>query len=139
MSTYSEFPEGTKPRKVQASPMTLVDGILNILWSIILPIIVVTFIITGAIATLGIGLFLVPLAFIVLIPAIFSFVVGIFEIIADVKLLKNPPRTVKIKAIAILEIVNILSGALPSLVVGILDLVFYNEPEVKNYIDSLPA
>ena len=140
MSTYSEFPEGTKPRKVQAiAIMTLVDGILNILWSIILPIIVVTFIITGAIATLGIGLFLVPLAFIVLIPAIFSFVVGIFEIIAGVKLLKNPPRTVKIKAIAILEIVNILSGALPSLVVGILNLVFYNEPEVKNYIDSLPA
>ena len=32
-----------------------------------------------------------------------------------------------------------LPGLLVMLVVGILNLVFYNEPEVKNYIDSLPA
>ena len=129
MSTYSEFPEGAKPGKVQAiSIMILVDGILNILWSFGVGIGVIT----GAVATFGIGLLCAPLA-------VLPLVVGIIEVIAGAKLLANPPRTVKIKTIAILEIVNILSGALPSLVVGILNLVFYNEPEVKNYIDSLPA
>lgn len=129
MSTYSQYPETAKPGKVQAiAIMTLVDGILNIIWSFGVGITVLS----GAIATFGLGLLCAPLA-------IYPLVVGILEIIAGTKLLGNPPRTMKVKTIAILEIANIITVAVPSLVVGILNLIFYNEPEVKHYIDSLPA
>ena len=129
MTVYPEVPEVNKPGKVQAiAIMTLVDGILNVLWSFVVGIGVLS----GAIATFGIGLLCTPIA-------ILPLVVGIFEIIAGAKLLKSPARKFKVKTIAILEIVNIISFAFTSLVVGILNLVFYNDPEVKAYIDSLPS
>jgi len=53
--------------------------------------------------------------------------------------MRTPPRKFNISTIATLEIVNILSLAVTSLIVGILILVFYNEPETKHYIDSLPS
>lgn len=115
-----------KPGKVQAiAIMTLVSGILNVFYGLVLTFLVV-------VGTIGIGLLCFPLT-------IFPTVVGIFEIIAGAKLMANPPRTFKVKTIAILEIVAIIAGSVPSAVVGILNLVFYNEPEVKDYIDSLPA
>jgi hypothetical protein len=128
MSYISEVPSSQKPGKVQAiAIMTLIDGILNILWSFIVGIGVLT----GAIATFGIGLLCAPIA-------ILPLVVGIIEIIGGAKLLRQPPRRMKVPTIAILEIINIISLSFPSLVVGILNLVFYNDPEVKGYIDSLP-
>lgn len=126
--TYSE-PLNQKPGKVQAiAIMTLVDGILNILYS-------VTFalgLIVGAFGTVGLTLLCLPIAALPL-------VVGILEIVGSVKLLKTPARQFKVKTIAILEIVNVISLFFPSLVVGILNLVFYNDPEVKAYFDSLPV
>jgi hypothetical protein len=129
MSTYSQFPDKPKPGKVQAiAIMTLVDGILNIFWSFSVGIAVIS----GAIASFGLGILCMPIA-------ILPLVVGILEIIAGAKLLSQMPRKVNVKAIAILEIANIITLAVPSLVVGILNLVFYDEPEVKQYIESLPA
>ncbi|MCJ7695602.1 MAG: hypothetical protein MUO40_09260 [Anaerolineaceae bacterium] len=120
------FVPEVKPGKVQViAIMTLVSGILNVVYGLTLTVLVV-------LGTFGIGLLCFPLT-------IYPSVVGIFEIIAGAKLMRNPPQRVKVKTIAILEIVSVISLAFPAVVVGILNLVFYNEPEVKDYIDSLPA
>ncbi|HCU56980.1 MAG TPA: hypothetical protein DF984_01910 [Anaerolineaceae bacterium] len=122
----SNSPLQPKPGKVQAiAIMTLINGILNILWGIGL---------TGSVVlgTLGVGLLCAPLT-------ILPLVLGIFEIIGGVKLMGEPPRKFNVQTIAILEIVAILAGDGISLIVGILNLVFYNEPPTKQYIDSLPS
>ena len=122
----SETSYQPKPGKVQAiAIMTLINGILNILWGIGL---------TGSVVlgTLGIGLLCAPLT---LLPL----VLGIFEIIGGAKLMGEPPRKFNVQTIAILEVVAILAGDGISLIVGILNLVFYNEPPTKHYIDSLPS
>ena len=116
-----------KPGTVSAiAVMTLVSGIVNVLWALGL---------TGTIVigTLGIGLLCVPVT---ILPA----VLAIFEIIYGVRLLANPPRpTQPSQAIGILEICCILYGNVIALVVGILALVFYSEPEVKDYFTRLNA
>lgn len=114
------------PGKVQAiAIITLVSGILNIIYGLTLTFLVV-------IGTIGIGLLCAPLT---IAPSI----LGIFEVIAGAKLMGNPPRRFKVQTIAILEIVAIITGAVPSAVAGILNLVFYSDPQIKNHIDSLPA
>ena len=114
-----------KPGMVQAiAIMTLINGVLNILYSLIITASIV-------LGTLGIGLLCAPLT---ILPA----VLGIFEIIYASKLLANPPTPVQpSQTIAILEIVCIVTGAVISLVVGILALVFYNDQEVKAYFAKL--
>jgi hypothetical protein len=65
-------------------------------------------------------------------------ILGIFEILYAVKLLADPPRPVQpSQTIAILEICCILFGNIISLVVGILALVFYNDPDVKAYFERI--
>lgn len=117
----------TKPGTVTAiAVMTLVNGILNILWALGLTVTVV-------LGTLGIGLLCAPLT-------ILPLVLGIFEIIYGVRLLANPPEPMQpSQVIAILEICCILFGNVISLVVGILALVFYSQPEVKGYFAALNA
>jgi hypothetical protein len=114
-----------KPSTVQAiAIMTLVNGILNILWGLGM---------TGSIAvgTLGIGLLCSPVT-------ILPLILGIFEIIYAAKLLANPPQPVQpSQAIAIMEICCILVGNAISLVVGILALVFYNDATVKAFFAKL--
>lgn len=108
-----------KPGMVQAvAIMTLVNGILNILW--------------GSGATLGM---IAGIATICLVPVtILPLILGIFEILYAVKLMSNPPQPVRpSQAIAIMEICCILVGNVISLVIGILALVFYNDPAVKAY------
>jgi len=69
-----------------------------------------------------------------LLPAAFSIVLGILEIIYATKLMADPVRTDRIaKHIAIMQIVNIINGAILAVVVGILALVWTNEPKVKEY------
>lgn len=116
-------PASEKPGLVQAiAIMTLVNGILNVLW--------------GGAATLAmipgvVTLCLVPFTCLPLI-------LGIFEIIYAAKLLGNPPQPVQpSQAIAIMEICCILVGNVVSLVVGILALVFYSDPGVKAYFARL--
>jgi hypothetical protein len=116
------YPSGMrKPDQLQAiAVMTLVNGILNILYGLGLTAGVV-------LGTFFFGLLCAPVT-------ILPVVLGIFEIIYAVKLLANPPQQVKpSQTIAILEIVAILYGNVISLAVGILALVFYSEANVKAY------
>ena len=104
-----------KPAMVTAiSIMELVNGILNCIWGMWLIFFVIT----------------IPLA-------AYSIVLGILEIISATKLLPDPINTDKPpRHIAIMEIVNIISLSVPSLVIGILTLVFYEDPKVKEYFQS---
>jgi len=115
----------SKPGKIQAiAIMTLINGILNILAALGLTATIV-------LGTLGIGLLCAPIT---ILPG----VLGIFEIIYAANLLANPPKPTKpSQAIAIMEICCIIVGNVVSLVVGILALVFYNDPEVQAYFATL--
>ena len=122
MSNYpppTGVPQNQKPGMVTAiSILTLINGIFNILWG------------AGVSFSLIFGIFTIVCIPITILPA----VLGIFEIIYAIKLLSNPPQPVQpSQVLAILEICCIIVGNVVSLVVGILALVFYNEPEVKAY------
>lgn len=124
---HPEFRE--KPGKVQTiAIMTLVSGILNIIYSLAL---IVSFFF-GAFVSVGATLCCLPIT-------LYPMILGIFEIISGSKLMATPPKRFDVQTIAILQIINIIVASVPSLVIGILNLVFYNEPEVKNYINSLPS
>jgi hypothetical protein len=120
-------PQGTgryradKPGMVTAlSIMTLLNGILNILWGLGVTVSIV-------LGTLGLGLLCAPIT---ILPAI----LGVFEIVYAVKLLADPPKPVRPSStIAILEIAAIVAGNVVSLVVGIVALVFYADVSVKGY------
>ena len=118
-------PNALKPGLVTTlTIMTLINGILNILYALGLTAAIV-------LGTLGIGLLCAPVT---ILPAI----LGIFEILYAVKLLSDPPQPVKpSQTIAVLEIVCIITGNALSLVVGILALVFYNDASVKDYFARL--
>lgn len=122
ISTYPQTANFVpKPGMVQAiAIMTLINGILNIMWGIGLTAGV-------ALSTMFVGLLCSPLT---ILPS----VLGIFEILYAVKLMSNPPqRMTPSKTIAILEICCVLLGDVLSLVVGILALVFYNDINVQQY------
>jgi hypothetical protein len=133
MSEYpaeSPAPQGGKPGKVQAiAIITLIDGILNVLYGLFL---VVFMGFLGGAGSGGILCLCIP-------GGIYAVVVGILEIIGGAQLM--PERT-KLRAIpkyiAIMQIVNIISGNVISLVAGILALVFSNDPEVVSYFASVP-
>jgi hypothetical protein len=118
-----EIPE--KPAMVQAiAVMTLVNGIINIVYAFGITLLII-------IGTLGFGILCAPLT---ILPGI----LGIFEILYAVKLLPEPPKPTKPnQTLAILEICAILAGNVVSLVVGILNLVFYNDERVKAYFANL--
>lgn len=114
-----------KPGMVQAiALMTLVNGILNIIYAFIATLLII-------ILTFGIGLLCAPIT---ILPGI----LGIFEILYAVKILPDPIQPTKPnQTLAILEICAILTGNVVSLVIGILNLVFYNDEVVKAYFDSI--
>ena len=119
-------PSGSgKPGMVQAiAIMTLINGILNILYGLSVTAAIV-------LGTLFIGIICAPVT-------ILPVVLGIFEIIYATKLIANPPQPVKqSQAIAILEIVAVVSGNIISAVVGVLALVFYADANVKAYFARL--
>lgn len=122
-NTYS--PYGDNPGLVKTiAIMTLVNGIFNILWGLG----VTTGVVLG---TFFIGLICAPVT---ILPTI----LGIFEMIYALKLLANPPQPVQPStSIAILEILCVLAGNVFSMIVGILALVFYNDPQVKEYFARL--
>jgi hypothetical protein len=122
---FQNNPGVEKPGMVTAiAIMTLVNGVLNILYALS-----VTFgIVLG---TLGFGLLCAPIT---ILPG----VLGIFEIIYATQLLSMPTRAVKPnQTLAILEIVAVASGNVISLIVGILALVFYNDPSVREYFRKI--
>ena len=112
-------PEGKPavPGKIQAiSIMTLVGGILAIL------------------TCFGIGLGTAGFW----IPWIYSLILGIMATIKGSQMLgSNPaPAFASAKTIAIMQIVNITNCDIPNLAMGIINLVFLNDPEVKEYLRS---
>ena len=120
-NTYS--PYGDSPGLVKTiGVITLISGIVNIFWGLIATAIVVPTIILACLAVFTI------------LPTI----LGVFEIIYALKLLGNPPQPVQPSTtIAILEILAVLTGNVFSMIVGILSLVFYNDPQVKGYFAHL--
>jgi len=117
-ATYRESPGLVKTIAV----MTLINGIINIFWGLI------------ATVTVAASIFLICLAPFAILPTI----LGIFEIIYAAKLLTEPPQPVRpSQTIAILEILCVLTGNVFSMIVGILSLVFYNDPQVKGYFARL--
>jgi|GEM_PF-1132640 len=65
---------------------------------------------------------------------IYSIVVAVLAGIYAYKLLQEPPQPLQPnKTLAILQIVNIITGNIFSLVFGIVSLVLYNQPEVQAY------
>ena len=112
-------PEGKPavPGKIQAiSIMTLVGGILAIL------------------TCFGIGLGTAGFW----IPWIYSLILGIMATIKGSQMLgSNPaPAFASAKTIAIMQIVNIINCDIPNLAMGIINLVFLNDPQVKEYLRS---
>jgi hypothetical protein len=101
-----------KPDKVQViAVLSLVDGIVNMLLA-------VGWIFTFCGAPLG----------------IYAMVVGIFSLVYASRLLSSRPRGVDANTtLAILQIVNIISGNLFSLITGIMSLIMYNDPDVEEY------
>lgn len=111
-----------QPGKVQAiALMLLIGGIWGILWSIG----IVWAVIGMGLATCGLGCVLIG-------GPIYGLVVGILSIIRGASLLsarqgqEPAPRT-----LAVLLIISIINLDVVSMVLGILTLVFLNEPQVR--------
>lgn len=102
--------------------ITLISGIVNVFWGAIMGFSMASSILLLCLAPI----FVAQLAF------------GIYEIVYASKLLYSPPQPVQPSTtVAILEISTILVLNVFSLVVGILALVFYNDPQVKAYFASI--
>jgi hypothetical protein len=111
-----------KPGKISAIILlTLMSGVFNIFASLAGTAALVT-------GTLGLGLLCcAPFA-------ILPFVLGVFEVLHAFNLMASPPGPVQPnRTLSILEILTIFYGNVFSVIVGIVTLVFYSEPEVKNY------
>ena len=123
MSETPYSPYGDTPGLVKTiAVMTLINGIVNIFWGLI------------ATASVTASIILICLAPLAILPTI----LGVFEIIYAAKLLATPPHPVQPSTtIAILEILCILTFNVFSMIVGILALVFYNDPQVKEYFARL--
>ncbi len=125
MTAYAAPP--AFPRKPGAltavGVMTLLNGLFNIAYGLTL---------TFGFAITIVGLICTPLT---IIPTI----LGIFETIYAIRLLKNPLArgTRPSQALAIWEIIAVVTGNLFSPVVGILALVFYNDANVAAYFAEI--
>jgi hypothetical protein len=111
---------GARPGKVQAiAIMTLVGGILATLNA-------VTFMGVLGISSMGICC-LWPGPY-------YGLVVGIMAIVKGSQLLgEGAPNMAAPRGIAIMQIINIINFDVPNCVMGILTLVFLNEPETARY------
>ncbi|HSM70918.1 MAG TPA: hypothetical protein VK851_05190 [Anaerolineales bacterium] len=112
-----------KPTLVQVIAWTtLASGVVNLFWGLVAS--------GTALATI-VGVICTPLT---ILPTL----LGVFELIYAAKLFSNPPQAVQPSTnIAVFEIATVLTGNVFSMAVGILSLVFYNDPEVKNYFARL--
>ena len=122
-----QFPQ-QKPGKLQGiAIMTLVGGILATLFSLMWAVYALFF----ALMSFGVGC-------ICLIGPIYQLTAGILCIVQGSKLLGNNPDPyyAKTKTTAIMQIVCIICFDWINLVLGIINLVFLNDEEVKAYIRS---
>src|SRR5258706_2377481 len=98
--------------------MTLTSGIINLFWGFIAS--------ATALGTI-IGVICLPIT---ILPTI----LGVFEIIYAAKLLSNQPQPVQPSpSIAIFQISTFIYGNAFSMIVGILNLIFFNDLTVKEY------
>jgi uncharacterized membrane protein len=112
-----------KPVPLQAIAwMTLASGISNLFWG---------FAASGAFLSTIIGALCIPFT---ILPA----VLGVFELIYAAKLFSEPPQLTRPSTtLAVFQIAACLAGNLFSMAVGILALVFYNDPAVRDYFTRL--
>lgn len=96
--------------------MTLASGIINLFWGYV-----------GSATALGtiIGIVCVPIT---ILPTI----LGVFEVIYAAKLLSNQPVKPS-PSIAWFQISMVLYGNIFSMIVGILNLIFFNDQSVRTY------
>jgi hypothetical protein len=106
----------TKPGILQViSVLDIINGLVNAVWGLLLFFGGITFIL-----------------------GIYAWVVATMSIIHAVRLSANPPRvTTPNKALAILQIVNFITGNLLSVVIGIVNLIIYERPEVRAFYKQL--
>lgn len=112
-----------KPTLVQVIAWTtLASGVVNLFW--------------GLAAS---GTFLATIIGVICTPfTILPTVLGVFELIYAAKLFSTPPQAVQPSTnLAVFEIASVLAGNVFSMAVGILSLVFYNDPVVKEYFANL--
>ena len=118
-STPVSTPPQIKSQKVQViAVLMLISGIINVLIGL------------GLAAGLALSVVLICCSPVGLLPI----ALGIFELIYAIRLLgagTEPPSFATMQVIAILEIVAILAGNFISLVIGIVNLVMLNDPEVR--------
>jgi hypothetical protein len=117
-----------KPGLVTAiALMTLASGIVNLFWGFVAS--------ATALGTI-VGVICLPIT---ILPTI----LGVFEIIYAAKLLSAQPQPVQPSTpIAVFQILTFLMGNVFSMIVGILNLVFFNDLAVKDYfarINRMPA
>jgi hypothetical protein len=112
-----------KPNLLTAiAVMTLVSGITNLFWGFFTSL--------GAIGTFF-GAVCLPLT-------ILPIILGIFEIIYAAKLLSTQAQPVQASpSIAAFQIATCLYGNIFSMVVGILNLIFFNDQAVKEYFSRI--
>jgi hypothetical protein len=112
-------PFAPKPQKVQTiGILMLISGILNILVGL------------GGGAAFVISLFLICCAPVFLLPI----VLGVFEIYYATKLLSTSGEKLpfsQVQVMAILEICTIFVGNVFSVVIGVINLILLNDPEVR--------
>lgn len=98
--------------------MTLTSGITNLFWG---------FIASATVLSTIVGVVCLPLT---ILPTI----LGIFEIIYAAKLLSTQPQPVQPSpSIAVFQILTFMYGNIFSMVVGILNLIFFNDQAVREY------
>ena len=112
-----------KPTLVQVIAWTtLASGVVNLFWGLAA---------SGTFLATIIGVICTPIT---ILPTI----LGVFELIYAAKLFSTPPQAVQPSTnIAVFEIASVLSFNIFSMAVGILSLVFYNDPVVKDYFANL--
>ncbi len=110
--------------------MTLTSGITNVTWGVLSSL--------GAISSF-VGVICLPLT-------ILPIILGVFEIVYSAKLLSTQPQPVQASpTLAAFQIAACLYGNIFSMVVGILNLIFFNDLVVKEYfsrvnqVQSAPA
>jgi hypothetical protein len=125
--TTKTYPPVVRPDKVQAiAIMNLVDGILNLFYSLTLAFVLLA----AGVATFGLACLALPVAALPLF-------VGVMGIISGARLLGDHNGTAgPATGVAILQIVNILSGNVISLAVGVAALALYSDPDVQAYFGS---
>jgi uncharacterized membrane protein len=102
--------------------MTLTSGIINLFWGFVAS--------ATALSTI-IGAVCLPIT---ILPTI----LGVFEIIYAAKLLSSQPQPANPSpSIAAFEISTIMYGNIFSAVVGILNMIFFNDQTVKEYFARL--